>query len=84
MVVENIMCAYSLAGRGEYTNVVAEKIMCAYSLAEGEHMCIYMSHTCTCGSHTKKTNTLSGLIRLVISLECFIEITPFLCLFMND
>ena len=30
-------------------------------------------------------STVSGLIRLVISLECFIEITPdFLCLFMND
>ena len=29
-------------------------------------------------------STLSGLIRLVISLECFIEITPdFLCPFMN-
>ena len=29
--------------------------------------------------------TLSELIRLVISLECFIEITPdFLCPFMND
>ena len=29
-------------------------------------------------------STVSGLIRLVISLECFIEITPdFLCLFMN-
>ena len=28
---------------------------------------------------------VSGLIRLVISLECFIEITPdFLCPFMND
>ena len=28
---------------------------------------------------------LSGLIRLVISLECFVEITPdFLCPFMND
>ena len=30
-------------------------------------------------------STLSGLIRLVVSLECFIEITPdFLCPFMND
>ena len=30
-------------------------------------------------------NEVSGLIRLVISLECFIEITPdFLCPFMND
>ena len=30
-------------------------------------------------------STLSELIRLVISLECFIEITPdFLCPFMND
>ena len=30
-------------------------------------------------------STLSGLIRLVISLECFIKITPdFLCPFMND
>ena len=30
-------------------------------------------------------STISGLIRLVISLECFIEITPdFLCPFMND
>ena len=30
-------------------------------------------------------STLSGLIRLVISLECFIEITPdFMCPFMND
>ena len=30
-------------------------------------------------------STVSGLIRLVISLECFIEITPdFLCPFMND
>ena len=28
---------------------------------------------------------LGGLIRLVISQECFIEITPdFLCPFMND
>ena len=28
---------------------------------------------------------LSGLIQVVISLECFIEITPdFLCPFMND
>ena len=31
------------------------------------------------------SSTVSGLIRLVISLECFIEITPdFLCPFMND
>ena len=30
-------------------------------------------------------STLSGLFQLVISLECFIEITPdFLCPFMND
>ena len=30
-------------------------------------------------------STLSDLIRLAISLECFIEITPdFLCPFMND
>ena len=30
-------------------------------------------------------STLSGLIQVVISLECFIEITPdFLCPFMND
>ena len=37
----------------------------------------------------QKTNIIplliSGLIRLVIFLECFIEITPdFLCSFMND
>ena len=33
----------------------------------------------------RKRPTVSGLIRLVISLECFIEITPdFLCPFMND
>ena len=33
----------------------------------------------------RKRSTLSGLIRLVISLECFIEITPdFMCPFMND
>ena len=32
----------------------------------------------------RKQTTVSGLIRLVISLECFIEITPdFLCPFMN-
>ena len=30
-------------------------------------------------------STVSGLIQLVISLECFVEITPdFLCPFMND
>ena len=30
-------------------------------------------------------STISGLIRLVISLECFIEITPdYLCPFMNN
>ena len=30
-------------------------------------------------------STVSGLIRLVISLECLVEITPdFLCPFMND
>ena len=33
----------------------------------------------------KHYSILSWLIRLVISLECFIEITPdFLCPFMND
>ena len=33
---------------------------------------------------TGRKRTISGLIRLVISLECFIEITPdFLCPFMN-
>ena len=33
----------------------------------------------------KHYSTVSGLIRLVISLECLIEITPdFLCAFMND
>ena len=42
-----------------------------------------------CGRHLQVENehysTVSGLIRLVISLECFIEITPdFLCPFMND
>ena len=32
-----------------------------------------------------ENSTVSGLIRLVVSLECFIEITPdFLCPFMND
>ena len=32
-----------------------------------------------------ENSVVSGLIRLVISLECFIEITPdFLCPFMND
>ena len=34
---------------------------------------------------TGRKRTLSGPIQLVISLECFIEITPdFLCPFMND
>ena len=34
---------------------------------------------------TGRKRTVSGLIRVVISLECFIEITPdFLCPFMND
>ena len=34
---------------------------------------------------TEHYSTVSGLIQLVISLECFIEITPdFLCPFMND
>ena len=38
-----------------------------------------------CVAVTGRKRTLSGLIRLVISLECFIEITPdFLCPFMND
>ena len=41
-----------------------------------------------CGSHMVENehySTVSGLIQLVISLECFIEITPdFLCPFMND
>ena len=33
----------------------------------------------------RKQTTLSRLITLVISLECFIEITPdFMCPFMND
>ena len=33
----------------------------------------------------KYYSTVSGLIQLVTSLECFIEITPdFLCPFMND
>ena len=33
----------------------------------------------------ERYSTVSGLIRLVISLECFNEITPdFLCPFMND
>ena len=33
----------------------------------------------------KHYSTVSGLIQLVTSLECFIEITPdFLCPFMND
>ena len=33
----------------------------------------------------RKQTTVSGLIQVVISLECFIEITPdFLCFFMND
>ena len=40
-----------------------------------------------CGRHMVENehySTVSGPIRLVISLECFIEITPdFLCPFMN-
>ena len=43
---------------------------------------IYMWQTQVENEHY---STVSGLIRLVISLECFIEITPdFLCPFMND
>ena len=49
------------------------------------------SHTvpiaCVCATQVENEqySTLSGLIRLVISLECFVEITPdFLCPFMND
>ena len=41
----------------------------------------------TCGRQVENEHysTVGGLIRLVISLECFIEITPdFLCPFMND
>ena len=34
---------------------------------------------------TGRKRTVGGLIRLAVSLECFIEITPdFLCPFMND
>ena len=33
----------------------------------------------------KRTRAVSGLIQVVISLECFVEITPdFPCPFMND
>ena len=51
----------------------------APSLAETDRL--------TCGSHRENEHysALSGLIRLVRSLECFIEITPdFLGPFMND
>ena len=52
-------------------------------------------HACQCTSmyiiiwqsqvENKHYSTVSGLIGSVISLECFIEITPdFLCPFMND
>ena len=50
----------------------------------------YCAELCTyvCVADTGRNehySTVSGLIRLVISLECFIEITPdFLCPFMND
>ena len=40
---------------------------------------------CICGVENEHYSTLSGLIRLVVSLECFMKITPyFLCPFMND
>ena len=46
------------------------------------YVCMYMWQTQVENEHY---STLSGLIRLAISLECFIEITPdFLCPFMND
>ena len=51
-----------------------------------------MATTCLLTTHMWQTqvenehySTLSGLVRLVISLDCFMEITPdFLCPFMND
>ena len=46
------------------------------------HVLMYMWQSQVENEHY---STVSGLIRLVISLECFIEITPdFLCPFMND
>ena len=53
-------------------------IMCVYVLC----MCVHMWQSQVENEHY---STVSGLIQIVISLECFIEITPdFLCPFMND
>ena len=49
------------------------------------YVCMCVHHSLRVCSRHRYYSTVSGLIRLVISLECFIEITPdFLCPFMND
>ena len=59
-------------------------------IKEGAHLEAYMyKRRCSFRSLyvavTGRNSTVSGLIQLVISLECFIEITPdFECPFMND
>ena len=43
------------------------------------------NHSLLLTKNNRHRSTVSGLIRLVISLECFVEITPdYLCPFMND
>ena len=49
------------------------------------HKIIIQKHVWQTQVENGHYSTVGGLIRLVISLECFIEITPdFLCPFMND
>ena len=54
----------------------------------GQGLCcatIIIMHVWQSQVENEHYSTVCGLIRLVISLECFVEITPdFLCPFMND
>ena len=56
-------------------------VSCTLHLHHSQAQSKYHIHVAVTG---RKRSTVSGLIRLVISLECFIEITPdFLCKFQS-
>ena len=76
--------AFPNATLNKVTSVHRLCLRCHYILSHSMTLNITYLHE-TYVAVTGYYSTVSGLIRLVISLECFIEITPdFLCPFMND
>ena len=68
-----------------YVNTSIPRYIHRYVAMELAHNIMYTHHVWQSQVENEHYSTVCGLIRFVISLECFIEITlDFLCPFMND